>query len=242
MTSKLLATTAIATGMALWASAALADPTLYIGASEADVDGGALQQLATGASRLAIHNISFGTFNITTIGGEAAPQLTSPDLSLTDVSITNSNDGDAPYSKGTITIWLSETGLTSPTGAQAFLSTLDYNMNKGTIIMSGATYYDNSDAIFGQANLLGTFGPITATAGSPTENGSPESLNSGTPEGTYSITEEITLDAPNTNLDWANNSGISIDAVQVPEPASLSLLGGGLVAFGAWRRRNRRKA
>ncbi len=133
---------------------------------------------------------------------------------------------------GTVRISITETGLTSIGGG--FFSAIGGTLDVASTL-TFQTFIDSTNSAFGTQQLLGTntFSNTIPFSNSFTSNGIP-----GT--GLFSETAVFTIVAganSTTSFDGRLNQNQNI-----PEPASMALLGVGLAAIGVTRRRSRKAA
>ncbi len=133
---------------------------------------------------------------------------------------------------GTVRISITETGLTSLGGG--FFSAIGGTLGVASTL-TFQTFIDSTNTAFGTQQLLGT---NTFSGVIPFSNGFTSNGNPGT--GLFSETEVFTIVAganSTTSFDGRLNQNQNI-----PEPASMALLGVGLAAIGVTRRRSRKAA
>ncbi len=217
---KLLQTAAIAAALASSAGAAGAT-TLTIGLQEAGVNGGTItNEGSTTASALAIAT-SYDSFSPVTVSASrgAAPGRL----------FSNTIDTYADTS-GTLNVYITEQGVTSPSGQVNFFSAFTANVVPVGWTVVENTYLDNANGLFtvSPADLL-------ASATFTSAGTSNESNYNLTAVGPYSVTELYTITATST---FSANNTIDLTST-VPEPRTVAILGAGLLGLGFIRRRGR---
>lgn len=217
------------------AGVAQADPVITIGLQEAGYNNDATKTVAslsapTGPSYTGV----FGTFSVNKISGDG-------DLLPGDIYESQSIN-TSTTSSGTLNVFVTESGITSPTGASRLLSgfTLNAESTRTKIAsVTESTYYNSNDSIFGKNTFIAShmFTPTTASQ-SYTNVSLALALT-----GTYSITEEYTIVSDGSGQ---ANGTITIqtenNSTSLPEPGSLALLGTGVLGLGFVARRKRRRA
>ena len=190
---------------------------ISIGLQESGVNGGAIDTVAS-ASGHAVYAGTFGSFTISVVTALGSPPLAQP--------IFQTTADDYSSSAGTITVWITEQGLTAPTGPNKFLSGLTANLFNGSVTsVSESTLISTGNALFGgtvlATNTFPTMGSVAYTDLTP-------SLANP-----YSETVEyvVTLGSGGGSV----NDTINISAV--PEPASLGLLGTAMICLSYFRRK-----
>jgi hypothetical protein len=147
-----------------------------------------------------------------------------PVIDLNSINVTNVTSGNA----GNLTISLSQNDYTGPSDG-SFLLSLG-GVTGGTTTFSA--YLDTSNTLFGTSYLLGSFGPLSGAFSGI--------LNSpATSPGPYALTLVANISHPQTSSAWSIvGTSFNFEA-KLPEPASIILLGSGLVlvCLVGWKRK-----
>jgi hypothetical protein len=166
------------------------------------------------------------------LGGGLQPSM---DLSSVDVSYS----GTAP---GTLKIAFSDVGFNN--GALPYSPNSKVNMHVGGTTQGSFTYqayFNNSNvllyanSVFDTATLIDSLGIFST----PSFSGS--STNFITTDSAFSLTEFITITHPGGNIPLATSINAALDVFPVPVPASVLLLGSGLVGLVGLRYRRKRQ-
>jgi hypothetical protein len=227
MRRNMLAGTIMAVG-AMMLSASMANaspttPTISIGI----VEGGGLptSAIATGVGSAVATGFIGGTTNNPdfsyTVTAQGSPFLSEPTLDTDSIDVQFS--GTAPHS---LEIFVTETGLTQPVGLASILSGFTSNTFTGNITsVTESTHFDNGDDLWIGTQLASQ----TFTTGLDAVS----DIDPMDFTGTFSETAEYVIQT-------SGGSGSVNDTINIsdaPEPASLAVLGVGIVGVMFTRRR-----
>jgi hypothetical protein len=166
------------------------------------------------------YNGSVGNYTVNVSTGEGSPLLPMGQLDLNSVDT-------APGASGPLKIWWSENGLTTVFSG--------WGMSWGGTLSSGTgsnvsdtAYEDNTNAFFGTQHTIGVIGPQGPGVVGGTLSGAIAGVTAP-----YSLSELISLNG----VGATNYSGDASLTPGVPEPASVFLFGGVVLAVGTTLRR-----
>lgn len=169
---------------------------------------------------------SIGNFGINVTTGLSKPDIgsaTQPQLDLNSIDITS-------QAGGKLTLDVTDTGFAGNGAVATFVSEIGGTQGAGGSI-SDSTFLDCTNAAFGKGTPLST----QSFSGTPFSGAKNKTTTQCS--GAYSLTEEVVLSLPGSNLSTSFDASLAI-----PEPATLMLFGAGLIGIGLVSRRKLVKA
>lgn len=213
---------AIGAGCALFGANAFATPELML------TSGAATPVTVIGSPGFVSYsNSNFDGWNITFVNGVSNSPTTNP-FGVDIGSLIASCNGGGCLTD-TLTVEVSDTGFTTPVGTNGFVNSYSLTGSSGSPSTTQAAFFDTTDTIFGQGGTICSV-TLTSTNGKTCQGGGPAGPSP------YSLTLVDTF-APGAG---SYSSDGNIITIKVPEPASLLLLGTGLLGFGFFVRRKNR--
>ena len=185
--------------------------TISIGTA---LNGGAITTRASGATPGPVSFIGpVGGYNINVVDGT---DLTAASLN------SNAQDATTAGTSDVLDVFVSVSDITGLSGLKTALSGLTVNFLTAGWTVTESTFEDNTNTVFGMANLLTT---QTFTSGPDTFSGL-ASIDVTSP---FSVTELYQISS--NGLRGAANDTIDLSAV-VPEPSTWAMLGIGFAFLG----------
>jgi hypothetical protein len=173
---------------------------------------------------------TYGDFTIESLTGSGSPLFAVPYLDLSTFDVTTSLTSSA-----TLTIMLTETGLTLPSSPLSVDSAFTGILN-GVTSETISSYYDASNTAYGTGTALGT---TTFTAAGSNSTDAPGTI---TASGLFSETEIIVATFGPTNGPAESLNSSALITSTAPEPVSMGIVGAGLLGVGLVGFRRRKKS
>jgi hypothetical protein len=193
---------------------------LSIGLQEAGVNHGAItDEGSSSTGSVNVDAFGYGTFSPDLISASAGAL---PDRLFSDTIDT------ASTGSGTLFVYITEQDITSSVATLSFLSAFTANIVPAGWTVKESTYFDPNDGLFTRTQYLA--GAIFLDAGV-----SDRLSTIGVGDQPYSVTELYTITADSV---FTTNNTIDLTTT-VPEPGTLTLVGGGLISLAAVRRRRK---